>query len=77
VEGILMGMEKPWNDVADQLRTAEPEVDAGAVDEEAAVGRAEPAPEPLEVPEADPADVADQRRAVPLPDDVPAPDERW
>ncbi|WP_231500157.1 hypothetical protein [Saccharothrix sp. NRRL B-16314] len=70
-EFILMGMEKPWNDVADQLRTVEPEAEAGAVDEEAAVGRSEPAPEPLEVSEADPADVADQRRVVPLPDDGP------
>jgi hypothetical protein len=74
---VVMSMEKPWNDVADQMRTAEPEVDAGAVDEEAAVGRADPAPEPPEVPEADPADVADQRRAVPLPDDVPVLDDRW
>ncbi|WP_447003018.1 hypothetical protein ACRAKI_25350 [Saccharothrix isguenensis] len=77
VEVIVMSMEKPMNDVADQLRTVEPEVDAGLVDEEASVGRADPAPEPLEPAEADPADVADQRRAVPLPDDVPAPDERW
>lgn len=73
-EFILVGMEKPWNDVADQLRTVEPEpeAEAGAVDEEAAVGRSEPAPEPLEDAEANPADVADQRRVVPLPDDGPA-----
>ena len=66
-----MSLEKPWNDVADQLRLAEPEPDAdtGVVDEEAAVG-AEPVAEPSDPVEADPADVADQRRAVPLPDDV-------
>ncbi|ONI90921.1 hypothetical protein ALI22I_10830 [Saccharothrix sp. ALI-22-I] len=70
-----MSLEKPWNDVADQLRLAEPETEAETeiVDEEAAVGRAEPVPEPAEadVVEADPADVADQRRAVPPPDDIP------
>ncbi|KOX18989.1 hypothetical protein ADK67_34455 [Saccharothrix sp. NRRL B-16348] len=69
-------MEKPWNDVADQLRTVEPDPDAGIVDEEAAVGEAQPVPEPPpEVPEADPADVADQRRVVPLPDDEP--EDAW
>ncbi|QQQ74346.1 hypothetical protein IOD16_24545 [Saccharothrix sp. 6-C] len=66
-------IEKPSNDVADQLRTAEPEPDTGIVDEEAAVGRSQ-APELPEVPEADPADVADQHRAVPLPDE---PDGAW
>ncbi|WP_447009274.1 hypothetical protein [Saccharothrix hoggarensis] len=72
-----MSVEKPWNDVADQVRPVEPETDAGIVDEEAAVGRPDAAPEPPDVPEADPADVADQRRAVPLPDDAPAPDASW
>ncbi|MGW4113510.1 hypothetical protein ACWEFJ_21795 [Actinosynnema sp. NPDC004786] len=71
-----MSLEKPWNDVPDQLRPAEPETDAGVVDEEAAVGRARPEPEP-EVPEADPADVADQHRVVPLPDDGPTSDDVW
>ncbi|XVS62352.1 hypothetical protein ACQPYE_29350 [Actinosynnema sp. CA-299493] len=66
-------IEKPSNDVADQLRPAEPEPDTGILDEEAAVGREE-VPEPSEVSEADPADVADQRRAVPLPDE---PDGAW
>ncbi|MEU4765212.1 hypothetical protein AB0H12_18335 [Actinosynnema sp. NPDC023794] len=66
--------EKPWNDVPDQLRTVEPEPDAGIVDEEAAVGQGN-APEPPEVPEADPADVADQNRVVPLPDD--GPEDAW
>lgn len=70
-------MEKPWNDVADQLRTVEPEPDAGVVDEEAAVGEALPVPEPPEVPEADPADVADQRRAVPLPDEPDESGDAW
>jgi hypothetical protein len=65
----LMSLEKPWNDVPDQLRPVEPEPEV--VDEEAAVGRAQADPEPPEVPEADPADVADQNRVVPLPDDGP------
>ncbi|WP_158848819.1 hypothetical protein [Saccharothrix deserti] len=78
-----MSLEKPWNDVADQLRPVEPETEAGIVDEEAAVGKAEDAPEPPEVIEADPADVADQQRVVPLPDDLPddlsdeSADEPW
>ena len=66
-----MSLEKPWNDVADQLRPAEPEHETGIVDEEAAVGRAQTAPVLPEVPEADPADVADQNRVVPLPEDEP------
>jgi hypothetical protein len=52
-----MSVDKPWNDVADQLRPARPDLDD------------EPDPEPIEVAEADPADFADQRRVVPLPDD--------
>ncbi|NUT46468.1 MAG: hypothetical protein HOV94_03975 [Saccharothrix sp.] len=71
-----MSVEKPWNDVADQLRPVEPDNDAEVVDEEAAVGSPRPAPAPPDVPEADPADVADQNRVVPLPDDGP-PDEVW
>ncbi|MFD0205983.1 MULTISPECIES: hypothetical protein [Saccharothrix] len=70
-----MSLEKPWNDVADQSQPVEPETDAGTVDEEASVGRAQPAPEPPDVPEADPLDVADQRRVVPMPDD--GPDDAW
>ncbi|PSL52816.1 hypothetical protein B0I31_111103 [Saccharothrix carnea] len=70
-----MSLEKPWNDVADQSQPVEPEPDAGIVDEEAAVGRAQQAPEPPDVPEADPMDVADQHRIVPLPDD--GPDDTW
>ncbi|MCE6996038.1 hypothetical protein LZG04_14675 [Saccharothrix sp. S26] len=70
-----MSLEKPWNDVADQSLPVEPEPDAGVVDEEAAVGRADLAPQPPDVPEADPADVADQNRVVPLPDD--GPDDTW
>ncbi|GAB2992865.1 hypothetical protein [Saccharothrix stipae] len=72
-----MSLEKPWNDVADQLRPVEPETDAGVEDEEASVGRAQAAAEPTEVVEADPADVADQNRVVPLPEDGPEPDEGW
>ncbi|MFI9008053.1 hypothetical protein ACIGNX_12550 [Actinosynnema sp. NPDC053489] len=68
-----MSLEKPWNDVADQSLAVDPEPDAGVVDEEAAVGRAQDAPEPPDVPEADPADVADQHRDVPLPEDVVEP----
>ncbi|MEV8441768.1 hypothetical protein AB0425_30675 [Actinosynnema sp. NPDC051121] len=68
-----MSLEKPWNDVADQLRSVEPEPEV--VDEEAAVGRAQAEPEPPEVAEADPADVADQNRVVPLPDD--GPEDAW
>ncbi len=70
-----MSLEKPWNDVAAQQEPVEPEPDAGVVDEEAAVGRAHSAPEPPDVTEADPADVADQHRVVPLPDDVA--DDTW
>lgn len=74
---IAMSVEKPRNDVADQLRAAEPEADAAIVDEEAPVGRAESVAQPPEVSEAHPADVADQHRVVPLPDDVPTSDDRW
>jgi hypothetical protein len=60
-----MSVEKPWNDVADQLRPVEPDGEDRGLDEEAAVDGGEPASE------ADAADVADQRRVVPLPDDEP------
>ena len=56
-----MDIDKPWNDVADQLRPATPE--PGAEPEQ---------PEPMAA-EADPADVTDQRREVPLPPDEPWP----
>ncbi|MBV8933172.1 MAG: hypothetical protein JOZ47_04640 [Kutzneria sp.] len=67
-----MNLDKPWNDVADQMRPAEPDPDTaeygvaenydGSVDDE-------PSADPSSVLEADPADVADQHRIVPLPDD--------
>ncbi|QFZ17434.1 hypothetical protein [Saccharothrix syringae] len=70
-----MSPETPWNDAADQLRPVEPEVEGADLDEEAAVGRDAPtAVTPTGGFEADPADVADQQRAVPLPDDQPDPD---
>lgn len=72
-----MNPETPWNDAADQLRPAVPEPE-GDLDVEAAVGRDVPTPEPSAAPadslEADPADVADQRRTVPLPEDT-TPDD--
>ncbi len=61
-----MSLDKPWNDVADQLRPAQPDLDSPDdefSDDELVV---EPVTGPFE---ADPADVADQRRVVPLPDD--------
>ena len=64
-----MSLDKPWNDVAEQLRPAQPDLDPP--DDERLDNDlvAEPVTEPIEVIEADPADVADQRRVVPLPDD--------
>jgi hypothetical protein len=59
----VIDLDKPLNDVTDQLRPAWPELDEIELDT-AALG---------EVIEADPADVADQRRVVPLPDDEPDP----
>lgn len=60
-------MDKPWNDVADQLRPAWPELDESEID-------GLPDRDDTAVPgEADPADVADQRRVVPLPDDEQDP----
>ncbi|GGU23372.1 hypothetical protein [Lentzea flava] len=56
----MIDLGKPWNDVADQLRSAWPEVEE--IDLDGVSDR-----------EADPADVADQRRVVPLPDDEPDP----
>ncbi|MFD7659446.1 hypothetical protein ACFV4N_36175 [Actinosynnema sp. NPDC059797] len=68
-----MSPETPSNDAADQLRPAVPEPEVGDLDEEAAVGHdATPPPTP-DTLEADPADVADQLRAVPLPEDPPTP----
>jgi hypothetical protein len=70
----MIDLDKPWNDVTDQLRPAWPEFDEiefdGVPDRDdtTALG---------EVVEADPADVADQRRVVPLPDDEPDPAGVW
>lgn len=58
----MTNMDKPWNDVADQLRPARPDVEL--LDEEDPYED-----DPAEVTEADPADVADQRRVAPLLDD--------
>lgn len=68
-----MSLDKQWNDVADQLRPAQP--DADLLDDEFDLV-VEPVTEPIEVIEADPADVADQHRVVPLPDDR-LNDQRW
>ncbi|MBP2478500.1 hypothetical protein JOF53_007372 [Crossiella equi] len=64
-----MSLDKPWNDVVDQLRPARPDLDSSDDDRLDDELVAEPVTEPIEVIEADPADVADQRRIVPLPDD--------
>lgn len=61
----MIDLDKPWNDVSDQLRPAWPELDESELD--GVPDRDDTA----EVTEADPADVADQRRVVPLPDDEP------
>lgn len=61
----MIDLGQPSNDVLDQLRPAWPELDEIDVEDTAAPG------------EADPADVADQRRVVPLPDDEPVPAEAW
>ncbi|MET8763111.1 hypothetical protein [Lentzea sp. NPDC004782] len=63
----MIDLDKPWNDVTDQLRPAWPELDEIDRDDTAA---------PVEVIEADPADVADQRRVVPFPDE-PDPTGVW
>ena len=60
-----MSIDKPWNDVADQLRPARPDGDDLLADDDLLATSA--------VPEADPADVADQLRVVPLPDEQPWP----
>jgi hypothetical protein len=62
-----MSIETPPNDVPDQLRPARPDLDY-LVEED------RPGDTDAEVPmsattEADPMDVADQHRIVPLPDD--------
>jgi hypothetical protein len=66
----VIDLDKPWNDVTDQLRPAWPEFDevelGGAPDRDDIAALSE-------VIEADLADVADQRRVVPLPDDEPNP----
>ncbi|SDM42102.1 hypothetical protein [Allokutzneria albata] len=54
-----MSADKPWNDVADQLRPACPDLEPDEV----------PGPVPHADVEADPADVAEQARVVPLPED--------
>ncbi|GAA1301005.1 hypothetical protein [Saccharothrix xinjiangensis] len=66
-----MSPETPSNDAADQLRPAVPEPEGVDLDEEAAVGRDTPSTSVPDTLEADPADVADQLRAVPLSDDHP------
>ncbi len=62
----MIDLDKPWNDVTDQLRPAWPEFDEteldGAPDRDDITGLSE-------VIEADLADLADQRRVVPLPDE--------
>jgi hypothetical protein len=63
----VIDLDKPWNDVTDQLRPAWPELDEIELDGP----DRDDTPAPGEVTEADPADVADQRRAVSLPDDEP------
>ncbi|WP_329792034.1 hypothetical protein V1227_08925 [Lentzea sp. DG1S-22] len=65
-----MDLDKPWNDVTDQLRPAWPELDEIALD---GVPDPDDIAAPGEVIEADPVDVADQRRVVPPPDDEPDP----
>jgi hypothetical protein len=55
-----MSPETPANDVADQMRPARPYGDVEEYDD-------------IGVTEADPADVADQHRTVPLPEDEPWP----
>jgi len=62
----MTSLDKPWNDVADQLRPVQPDADLADDEFDLVV---ESGTEPIEVIEADPADVADQRRVVPLPDD--------
>jgi len=68
-----MSLDKPWNDVADQLRPAQPDLDSTDDDLEDTDLVVEPVTEPIELVEADPADLADQRRVVLLPDDQPWP----
>ncbi|MGM1065084.1 hypothetical protein [Saccharothrix sp. Mg75] len=66
-----MSQEQAWNDVVDQERPVDPYAETEvADDEEASVGRPErPDPATATDLEADPADVADQHRVVPLPED--------
>lgn len=67
-EDTVTDMDKPWNDVADQLRPARP--DPAFLEDEDLEDGDEAVSRPADAIEADPADVADQRRVVPLPDDV-------
>jgi hypothetical protein len=62
----MISLDKPWNDVADQLRPAWPDLDAAG---ESGVPDSDETAAVAEVVEADPADVADQRQVVPLPYD--------
>ena len=57
-----MSIETPTNDMADQLRPARPDID-DLLDEDPLDDTVSP------TTEADPADVAEQHRIVPLPDD--------
>lgn len=63
-----MSLDKPWNDVVDQLRPAHPDLDVPDDVPDDVIGD-EQETQPVESIEADPADIADQHRAVPLPDD--------
>lgn len=69
----MVSLDKPWNDVADQLRPAWPDLDLADEIEPAGVPDRDDIAAPAAVIEADPADVADQRHVVPLPDDYPDP----
>jgi len=62
-----MSIETPPNDVPDQLRPADPDTDY-LPDEDLAADRDTEVPMSATT-EADPMDVADQHRIVPLPDD--------
>jgi hypothetical protein len=69
-----MNIETPSNDLADQQRPARPDLDDLLDDDGAELpGGAEPEVPLSATTEADPADVADQHRIVPLPDDMSWP----
>ncbi|MEV6715150.1 hypothetical protein AB0M48_24305 [Lentzea sp. NPDC051208] len=65
----MISLDKPWNDVADQLRPAWPDLDAAEESDLRSVPDEDRIAEPAAVIEADPADVADQHHVVPLADD--------